>query len=95
MLLIACSRPVAIAPDNAPPTKDAGPPPAPSTKYFMDTSSGSKECYRDVWCKILSEKCPELDSNGVYDDAWTKKTRALHTGAWCCYSSETCEFPAP
>ena len=74
------------------PTKDAGPPPAPSTKYFMETQPGNTDCYRNVWCKSLSDPCP-ADSSGKYDDAWTKKTRASSAGPWCCYSSELCEFP--
>jgi hypothetical protein len=95
-VVLSCSHPTPIAADPATaPVKDAGPSPAPSTKYFMETQPGNTDCYRNVWCKTLAEKCPLSDPQGKYDAKWTNKARAENAGAWCCYSSEICEFPAP
>lgn len=96
-VLLGCSRPVPIAPDPVV-IKDAGPPPAPSpapaasSRYFMDTSSGSTDCYDDVHCTVVSDTCP-ASKQGKYSSKWTAKLRAESPGAWCCYASTMCEFP--
>ena len=97
-VLLGCSRPVPIAPDPVA-IKDAGPPPAPapspvaSSRYFMDTSSGSTDCYDDVYCKVVSEPCPPDPQKKKHSAKWTAKLRAESPGAWCCYASTICEFP--
>ena len=104
ILLASCSRPVAISPDPVAPTPIAPTPIAPTKdaavaipeRHFMDTSSGSHDCYDEVTCKPASSETPCIDDlNGKLSEGWSKRLQADAGGSWCCYSRTLCEFPAP